>query len=119
MHVGLCAAYFTVLLLLAMYGVHRSHLVITCTALPQGAEGDREGLPPPCRRRRTCRPRCAPPSRNVTIQLPLYNEATVAKRLVEHVANIDYPREKLEIQVLDDSTDETGSIVRAPRRRAP
>ena len=43
----------------------------------------------------------------MTIQLPLYNEATVVARLLEQTAKIDYPREKLEIQVLDDSTDET------------
>jgi glycosyltransferase involved in cell wall biosynthesis len=49
----------------------------------------------------------------VTIQLPLYNEATVAGRLIDHVAAIDYPRARFEIQVLDDSTDETEAIVRA------
>ena len=43
----------------------------------------------------------------VTVQLPLYNEAEVAKRLIDACVNIDYPRRKLEIQVLDDSTDET------------
>lgn len=43
----------------------------------------------------------------VTIQLPVYNEKYVMKRLLENIAKIDYPREKLEIQVLDDSTDET------------
>ena len=50
---------------------------------------------------------------HVTVQLPLYNEATVAARLLDHVVMLDYPRNRLEIQVLDDSTDETGSIVRA------
>jgi cellulose synthase/poly-beta-1,6-N-acetylglucosamine synthase-like glycosyltransferase len=48
----------------------------------------------------------------VTIQLPLYNEATVARRLLEAAGSIDYPRDRLEIQVLDDSTDETRSIAR-------
>jgi cellulose synthase/poly-beta-1,6-N-acetylglucosamine synthase-like glycosyltransferase len=48
----------------------------------------------------------------VTIQLPLFNEKYVAERLLEAVSNIDYPKEKLEIQVLDDSTDETTDIVR-------
>ena len=43
----------------------------------------------------------------VTIQLPVYNEMYVMERLLENIALIDYPREKLEIQVLDDSTDET------------
>ncbi|WP_010135035.1 cellulose synthase family protein [Ochrovirga pacifica] len=43
----------------------------------------------------------------VTIQLPVYNEKYVMKRLLKNIATIDYPRERLEIQVLDDSTDET------------
>lgn len=43
----------------------------------------------------------------VTIQLPLYNEVNVVERLLRSVLAIEYPREKLEIQVLDDSTDET------------
>ncbi|MEO5789129.1 cellulose synthase family protein [Gelidibacter sp.] len=43
----------------------------------------------------------------VTIQLPVYNEMYVMERLLDNIALIDYPREKLEIQVLDDSTDET------------
>ncbi|WP_339653455.1 cellulose synthase family protein, partial [uncultured Salegentibacter sp.] len=43
----------------------------------------------------------------VTIQLPLYNELYVVERLLENIAKIKYPREKLEIQVLDDSTDES------------
>ncbi|WP_418382297.1 cellulose synthase family protein [Wenyingzhuangia fucanilytica] len=43
----------------------------------------------------------------VTIQLPVFNEKYVMKRLLKNIALLDYPREKLEIQVLDDSTDET------------
>ena len=43
----------------------------------------------------------------VTVQLPLYNEADVVDRLIDACAALDYPRRKLEIQVLDDSTDET------------
>lgn len=43
----------------------------------------------------------------VTIQLPVYNELYVMKRLLKNIAKIDYPNEKLEIQVLDDSTDES------------
>ena len=48
----------------------------------------------------------------VTVQLPMYNEMYVAERLLESVARIDYPQDKLEIQVLDDSTDETVDIAR-------
>ena len=47
----------------------------------------------------------------VTIQLPLYNELYVVERLINSVCEIDYPKDKLEIQVLDDSTDETSKIV--------
>ncbi|WP_372755350.1 cellulose synthase family protein [Mariniflexile sp.] len=43
----------------------------------------------------------------VTIQLPVYNEMYVMERLLDNIAKIDYPNDKLEIQVLDDSTDET------------
>jgi glycosyltransferase involved in cell wall biosynthesis len=53
----------------------------------------------------------------VTVQLPLFNEATVAVRLLEHVSRFDYPRDRLEIQLLDDSIDETGQLVRAAMRR--
>ncbi len=44
---------------------------------------------------------------HITIQLPVYNEMYVMERLLNNIAEIDYPRHKLEIQVLDDSTDET------------
>jgi cellulose synthase/poly-beta-1,6-N-acetylglucosamine synthase-like glycosyltransferase len=103
MQLVLCSAYFAVLLLLAMYGLHRSHLVLTVLRHKKKLDAMRE----------------APPAMDeadlptVTIQLPLYNEATVAARLLDHVARIDYPHHLLEIQVLDDSTDETGSLLRA------
>lgn len=48
----------------------------------------------------------------VTIQLPIFNELYVAERLLEHTTKIDYPKEKIEIQVLDDSTDETQQILK-------
>jgi cellulose synthase/poly-beta-1,6-N-acetylglucosamine synthase-like glycosyltransferase len=47
----------------------------------------------------------------VTIQLPLYNELYVVERLINSVCEIDYPKDRMEIQVLDDSTDETSKIV--------
>jgi cellulose synthase/poly-beta-1,6-N-acetylglucosamine synthase-like glycosyltransferase len=49
----------------------------------------------------------------VTIQLPLYNEAYVSERLIDNIVKLDYPADKLEIQVLDDSNDETVGIVAA------
>jgi cellulose synthase/poly-beta-1,6-N-acetylglucosamine synthase-like glycosyltransferase len=47
----------------------------------------------------------------VTVQLPIYNEVYVVERLIKAACGIKYPKEKLEIQVLDDSTDETTSVV--------
>lgn len=47
----------------------------------------------------------------VTIQLPVYNEKYVVERLLDAVSAIRYPKEKLEVQVLDDSTDETTSLI--------
>jgi cellulose synthase/poly-beta-1,6-N-acetylglucosamine synthase-like glycosyltransferase len=47
----------------------------------------------------------------VTVQLPVFNEVYVVERLMRSVAGIDYPRDKMEIQVLDDSTDDTRELV--------
>lgn len=47
----------------------------------------------------------------VTVQLPVYNEKYVVERLLDAVTALDYPKEKLEIQILDDSTDETSGII--------
>lgn len=62
------------------------------------------------------RPLPTPPSASpfpfVTVQLPLYNERFVVTRLLDAVANLDYPRDRLQIQVLDDSTDDTTELVR-------
>ncbi len=49
----------------------------------------------------------------VTIQLPIYNEHVVAERLIDSACRIDWPKDKLEIQVLDDSTDHTTQITKA------
>jgi cellulose synthase/poly-beta-1,6-N-acetylglucosamine synthase-like glycosyltransferase len=46
----------------------------------------------------------------ITVQLPIFNELHVVRRLVESVANLDYPKELLQIQILDDSIDETRAI---------
>lgn len=53
----------------------------------------------------------------VTVQLPIYNEYYVVRRLIEAVSRLDYPRELLQIQVLDDSTDETSQIAAEETRR--
>jgi cellulose synthase/poly-beta-1,6-N-acetylglucosamine synthase-like glycosyltransferase len=47
----------------------------------------------------------------VTVQLPVYNESEVVRRLIESAANLDYPKDKFEIQIVDDSTDETIKII--------
>ena len=47
----------------------------------------------------------------VAVQLPVYNEKKVITRLIEAIEKLDYPRESLEIQILDDSTDETSTII--------
>jgi len=95
--------YVTVLLILACYGLHRSHLVYLCFRHRRRLDSFRN-------RERNPRPDELP---TVTIQLPLFNEATVVARLLDAVAKIDYPRDRLEVQVLDDSTDETSAIARA------
>lgn len=47
----------------------------------------------------------------VTVQLPMFNELYVAERIIETIAQFDYPKDKLQIQVLDDSTDETKDVI--------
>jgi cellulose synthase/poly-beta-1,6-N-acetylglucosamine synthase-like glycosyltransferase len=96
------ATYFFVLIVLAIYGWHRYYLVYLYMR-----NKDREP--------KATRPLDPQPA--VTIQLPLYNEMYVADRLIEAVCAIDYPRELLEIQVLDDSVDETRSIAESAVRR--
>lgn len=49
----------------------------------------------------------------VTVQVPVYNERHVITRVIDAVANLDYPRHRLQIQILDDSTDDTTSMARA------
>jgi cellulose synthase/poly-beta-1,6-N-acetylglucosamine synthase-like glycosyltransferase len=84
--------YFLVLIVLCIYGGHRYFLVWLYYR-------HRSKVPVPQAR--------FDPLPRLTIQLPMYNEPAVARRVIEAAAAIDYPRDKLEIQVLDDSTDET------------
>src|SRR3954452_15317813 len=92
------ATYFLVLLILSIYGSHRYVMAY----LFYKYKGN---LPAPKAKFQTL-PR-------VTIQLPVFNEMYVVERLIDAVARMDYPRDRLEIQVLDDSTDETQGIARA------
>jgi cellulose synthase/poly-beta-1,6-N-acetylglucosamine synthase-like glycosyltransferase len=91
----LLLVYFAVLGSLFIYGANFLHL--TLTALRS------HNATPPQRI-----PEVWP---KVCVQLPVYNEMYVARRLIDATAALDYPRSRLEIQVLDDSTDETVSIV--------
>jgi cellulose synthase/poly-beta-1,6-N-acetylglucosamine synthase-like glycosyltransferase len=102
---AILALYYLILGILACYGLHRMVLVWSYW-----------------RSRR--RPLPAPPEPErwpvVTVQLPIFNERYVAERLIEAVCALDYPRELLEIQLLDDSTDDTREIVaqRVAEKRA-
>ncbi len=96
---ALLIPYFVVMVILAFYGLHRYQLVYLyykhrknkVTGPPQHfAE-----LPP------------------ITVQLPIFNEQFVIDRLLEAVCALDYPKDKLQIQVLDDSTDETQEVAAA------
>ena len=89
--------YFFVMVILAAYGIHRYTLVYNFFKNRRNVAG-----PPP---QIAAWPR-------VTVQLPIYNERYVTERLIDAVAQFDYPRELLDIQVLDDSTDETQTVAR-------
>jgi cellulose synthase/poly-beta-1,6-N-acetylglucosamine synthase-like glycosyltransferase len=95
---ALLIPYFIVLIVLAAYGAHRYWLVYLYykhkknkTTTPAAYF---EELP------------------RVTVQLPIFNEQYVVDRLLDAVCKLDYPREKLDIQLLDDSTDETIEVAR-------
>ena len=94
--------YFFVLSILAVYGWHRYYLVYLYMKNKGQAPTPLPALT------------VLPP---VTVQLPIYNEMYVADRLIAAVCDMDYPKELLEIQVLDDSTDETTSIAELAVRR--
>ena len=96
--------YFFVLSILAIYGWHRYYVVYLYMKHRDKAP---RPVPPLARHE-------LPP---VTIQLPIYNEMYVADRLIDAVCEMDYPRDLLEIQVLDDSTDETREIAELAVRR--
>ncbi|PYX06962.1 MAG: glycosyl transferase family 2 [Acidobacteria bacterium] len=95
---ALLIPYFVVLILLASYGIHRYILVYLYyrnkekhTVEPPGYFSE---LP------------------RVTVQLPIFNEQFVVERLLDAICRVNYPLEKLDIQLLDDSTDETKAVAR-------
>src|SRR5258708_208441 len=92
--------YFTILVILSVYGLHRYETIRTYFKHRKRATREPsarlfEHLPP------------------VTIQLPLYNERYVVERLIEEVLKIEYPKDLLQIQVLDDSNDDTAPFAEA------
>src|SRR6187549_674974 len=95
-------SYFFVLSILAVHGWHRYYLVYLYMR-------HKDSQP--------VEPAALDPLPVVTVQLPIYNEMYVADRLIDAVCRLDYPRELLEIQVLDDSTDETTEIAELAVRR--
>lgn len=96
---SLLIPYFALLIVLAIYGMHRYEVIRSYYAtkhkIPKEAPRRFDELPP------------------VTIQLPLFNERYVVDQLLESVSKVDYPRHLLQIQVLDDSTDETHPYTQA------
>ena len=87
--------YLSVLICLSAYGIHRYFIVYLFLKVRA-----RASIP---LRQFDCLPK-------VTVQLPIFNEIYVVERLLRSVSELDYPRELLEIQVLDDSTDDTRQI---------
>ena len=92
--------YFAILGLLSIYGAYRYRLTYLFLRYQKHTPKPKSRFEP------NRLPR-------VTVQLPLFNEMYVAERIIEAVAKFDYPRELLEIQVLDDSTDDTVQIASA------
>jgi cellulose synthase/poly-beta-1,6-N-acetylglucosamine synthase-like glycosyltransferase len=101
--ISLLIPYFIVMIILAFYGIHRYQLVWlyyrnrrnAAKSEEPGARYEEDQLP------------------FVTIQLPIYNEQFVIDRLIDACCRIDYPRDRFEIQLLDDSTDETTEVAAA------
>jgi cellulose synthase/poly-beta-1,6-N-acetylglucosamine synthase-like glycosyltransferase len=96
---ALLIPYFVVLILLASYGIHRYALVYLYFKKKKNRTAEPEEkfseLP------------------RLTVQLPIFNEQYVVDRLLQAVCRLDYPREKLDIQLLDDSTDDTVNVARS------
>ena len=97
-HIIWSTCYLSVLLGLSAYGIHRYFIIYLYLK-------NRKRPPVPARYFEKLP--------KVTVQLPIFNEVYVAERLLRSVSELDYPQELLQIQVLDDSTDETREITAA------
>jgi cellulose synthase/poly-beta-1,6-N-acetylglucosamine synthase-like glycosyltransferase len=95
---ALLIPYFIVLILLASYGVHRYILVYLYYKNKKNRTTDPSAYFPDLPR--------------LTVQLPIFNEHFVVERLLDAICRLNYPLDKLDIQVLDDSTDETQAVAR-------
>ena len=95
-HIIWTVCYLSVLIGLSAYGVHRYFIIYLYLK-------NRRRAPVPAR--------YFDQLPKVTVQLPIFNEVYVVERLLRSVSELDYPRHLLQIQVLDDSTDDTGEIV--------
>ncbi len=92
---AIVSAYFIILAILSFYGLHRYIMVALYYRY----------------RKNTARPKAYfDELPRVTVQIPSYNEMYVMERVIDAVCSFDYPRGRLDIQVLDDSTDETQAI---------
>jgi cellulose synthase/poly-beta-1,6-N-acetylglucosamine synthase-like glycosyltransferase len=96
---SLLIPYFAVMIVLAIYGIHRYTMCYRYFKYSKGYDPSPKGhfdeLP------------------RVTIQLPMFNEQFVVERLVEAVCAMEYPRDRIDIQVLDDSTDESQEVAKS------
>lgn len=95
MDVFILSSYFGILIILCIFGWHRLHITRLCiknTKKKLEPDGIFDELP------------------MVTIQLPVFNERFVVERLIDKTIEIEYPKDRLQIQVLDDSTDDTVTL---------
>jgi cellulose synthase/poly-beta-1,6-N-acetylglucosamine synthase-like glycosyltransferase len=97
---ALLIPYFIVLTVLAAYGAHRYWMVYLYYKHKKNKTTDPPAHFPPDKLPR------------ITVQLPIFNEQYVVERLLDAVCRLDYPKDKLDIQLLDDSTDETVEVAR-------
>ena len=100
--ISLLVPYFIVMLILAFYGIHRYQLV---WLYYRNRKNEAHSNLPPAHFEEAQLP-------FVTIQLPIFNEQFVIDRLIDACCRLEYPRDRFEIQLLDDSTDETIGVAR-------
>ena len=103
----LVGLYYLLLACLSIYGLHR---VVLLYFYATGRNSSYCQLLSNPAQKRGCKPR-------ITVQLPVFNERFVVSRAIDALSRLRYPRDRFEIQILDDSTDETSNIAQAAVRR--